>query len=117
MNNPYQNSQQQITPEKLQEMLVVALTTGNEPLYQEILHQGQRISELEIAHRTTPENLAMFLRELKNTLNTKQSSNGLKKQLRLLTEALNKWSERQEELTASIDSLNEKLGAEPDLDS
>lgn len=103
---------QQITPERLSEMLVNALMRGNAPLHQEILIQSKRISELEYAQRTMSVNLAAFLKELKHTLSAEKSGSGLKTTLNSLTIALNKLSAQQGELLGSIDSLSAKLDSE-----
>ena len=107
---------QQITPERLQEMLVIALTRGNEPLHQEILLQSKRISEMEYAQRTMSKNLAVFAKELKTMLSAEKSSSGLKEMLNSLTVAFSKLSAQQEQLLGSIDALNTKLDSEPEAE-
>ena len=116
MNTP-QHRPQQITPEKLQEMLVDALMIGNRPLREAIDSNTTQIAELKDAHRAMSQNLGAFLRELKSTLdgaNEQDASSGLEKQIYQLTIALNKFNSEQEQVSKSqaqlLDSINNLSG-------
>ena len=104
MNSPHRPKPQQITPEKLQEMLVEALMIGNKPLREAINSNTEQIVELKDAQRAMSQSLGAFLRELKDTLdgaNTKEGSSGLEKQIYQLTLALNRFNDEQEQASKS----------------
>ena len=117
MNSPHRPKPQQITPEKLQEMLVDALMIGNRPLREAIDSNTTQIAELKDAHRAMSQNLGAFLRELKSTLdgaNEQDASSGLEKQIYQLTIALNKFNSEQEQASKSqaqlLDSISSLSG-------
>ena len=105
MNNPHPRPRpQQITPEKLQEMLVEALMIGNKPLREAINRNTEQLVELKDAQRDMSQNLGAFLRELKDTLdgaNMQEGSSGLEKQIYQLTLALNRFNDEQEQASKS----------------
>ena len=124
MNRAQPNKPQQITPEKLQELLTTAVIEGNRPLLEEVRLQRERIAEMEAIQHQMSQNLGLYWQELRNFVESQNSpaqQSGLLKQLKELTIALSNWHSQQQALLDSMNSLarslNKKLSEEEAADA